>query len=88
MVWYIALLFHNHNHHSPLYYSANMSYLSESWLQEISTKNLGLGAVSIEVVEEILPFVELQVRRVVQQALKFQRRSKSAYLKGIRMMSF
>ncbi len=62
-----------------------MSYLSESWLQEI-TKNLGLGAVSMEVVEEILPFVELQVRRVVQQALKFQRRSKSAYLKGIGMM--
>lgn len=60
-----------------------MSYLSEVWLQELITKNLGLPAVGTEVVDEVLPFIELHVRKVIQQALKYQKRSKSAYLKGI-----
>lgn len=59
-----------------------MSLLSESWLQEVATRYAGLNPVSAEVVQELLPIVELQIRRIVQQAHKFQRHAKSSRLKG------
>lgn len=59
-----------------------MSVLSESWLQDVAVRSAGLNPVSAEVVQELLPIVELQIRRIVQQAHKFQRRSKSSQLKG------
>lgn len=60
-----------------------MSSLTEAWLQDLITKTLGLPAVNGEVVEELLPCLELHVRRLIQQAHKYQRRSKSAFMRGI-----
>jgi hypothetical protein len=59
-----------------------MSHLTESWFQEILTKNLGLPAADSDIVENVLPFVELQVRRLIQQAQKYQRRARSTFLTG------
>lgn len=59
-----------------------MSILSESWVQDVATRMAGLNPVSAEVVQELLPIVELQIRRIVQQAHKYQRRAKTSQMKG------
>ncbi|RYH28780.1 hypothetical protein EON65_10940 [archaeon] len=59
-----------------------MTIITEAWLQEVA-KSLQFPPLSPAVVNALLPTIELQIRRIVQQAHKHQRRSKSAKLKGI-----
>lgn len=59
----------------------NTSGLTESWLLEVSD-SLRLPPLSPSVVNALLPIIELQLRRIIQQGNKFQRRSKSSTLKG------
>eukprot|EP01039_Chlorochromonas_danica_P000873 gene873-953_t len=56
------------------------SGLTESWLLEVSD-SLRLPPLSPSVVNALLPIIELQLRRIIQQGNKFQRRSKSSTLK-------
>mmetsp|Transcript_10223 Transcript_10223/g.22688 ORF Transcript_10223/g.22688 Transcript_10223/m.22688 type:complete len:254 (-) Transcript_10223:1232-1993(-) len=53
-----------------------MSALSEQWLQEVA-EALKLPALSPQLVRMLLPVVEVQAKKIAQQAHKFQRRSKA-----------
>jgi hypothetical protein len=56
-----------------------MAGLSDSWLQDVAS-SLRLPPLSPSFVHTMLPVIELQLRRVLQQAHKFQRRSKAPVL--------
>lgn len=56
-----------------------MTTLTEPWLQEIARRN-NLPALRPNVVKTLLPVVEMQLRKIVQQASKFSRRGKSSKL--------
>ena len=58
-----------------------MSSLDEQWLQDIAESS-GLQALNPTVVKMILPVVELHIKKISQQAHKFQRRSKSKTMTG------
>ena len=53
-----------------------MSALEEQWLQDIA-ESLGIPALSPTIVKMVLPVVEAHIKKIAQQAHKFQRRSKS-----------
>lgn len=52
-----------------------MSYITEDWLQDV-VEETQLPAVSPGVTKTILPVVEMQIRKILQHAHKFQRRGK------------
>ena len=56
-----------------------MSSLSETWLQEVAKRN-GLPPLRPAVAKAVLPVVEMQLRKIVQQGYKFTRRGKSSKL--------
>ena len=56
-----------------------MSSLSETWLQEVTKRN-GLPPLRPAVAKALLPVVEMQLRKIVQQGYKFTRRGKSSKL--------
>ena len=56
-----------------------MSSLSETWLQEVAKRN-GLPPLRPAVAKALLPVVEMQLRKIVQQGYKFTRRGKSSKL--------
>jgi 3-dehydroquinate dehydratase len=58
-----------------------MSTLDEQWLQDIA-ESMGLPALSPSIVKMILPVVEVHIKKIAQQAHKFQRRSKANSLTG------
>jgi hypothetical protein len=58
-----------------------MNHFNEKWFQEIA-ESARLSPISPEVINTLIPLVELQVRKIIQCAHKHQRRSKSKSLKG------
>ena len=56
-----------------------MSFLTESWLQEVVGDN-NLPALPPSITKLLLPVIEVEVKRIIQQSHKFQRRSKSRKL--------
>jgi len=63
-----------------------MNSIPESWIQSV-VEAAGLPPASPEVVNVLLPTIELQIRKIIQQAAKFQKRGKSSTLKGLVMLS-
>lgn len=59
-----------------------MSVLSEQWLQDVA-ESMGLPALNPTIVNMMLPVIEVQLKKITQQANKFQRRAKSKILAGI-----
>lgn len=57
------------------------AWLTESWLQDVAA-SIKLNPLSPEVVRSILPIVDLQLRKIIQEAHKFQRRTKTTEFKG------
>lgn len=58
-----------------------MACLKESWLQEV-LESLRLPAFSPALCKALLPVIEMHLKKLVEQAHKFQRRSKSPKLSG------
>ena len=58
-----------------------MSSLSDSWIQDVAS-DCGIAAISPPVCRHILPVVEMQIRKIIQQAHKFQKRGKGRTLTG------
>lgn len=58
-----------------------MKGLSDAWLQDVAD-SLRLPPLSPSVLNALLPAIELQIRRIVQQSHKYQRRAKASTLKG------
>lgn len=58
--------------------------LSEQWIQNV-IESLGLPPVSPATAYSILPVIELQLRKIIQSAEKFRKRSKKQILTGIRV---
>lgn len=61
--------------------SCEMSVLSEQWLQDVAD-SMGLPALNPTIVNMMLPVIEVQLKKITQQAHKFQRRAKSKTLAG------
>lgn len=59
-----------------------MSSLNEHWLQDVA-ESIKLPALKPSVCKLIVPSVEMQIRKVLEQAQKFQKRSKSSKLTGM-----
>lgn len=60
------------------------SILSEEWLQNIAMQTCQLPALSPQVSKTTLHLVELELKKLIQQAVKFHKRSKrSGPLSGI-----
>ena len=59
-----------------------MSVLNEQWLQDVAD-SMGLPALNPTIVSMMLPVIEVQLKKITQQANKFQRRAKSKILSGI-----
>ena len=57
------------------------SVIEAKRLQDIA-ESIRLPALSPSVCSTLIPIIELQVKRIAQQAHKFQRRSKSTQLTG------
>lgn len=57
-----------------------MKYLTEDWVQEMAQMSC-LPPLSPEVVANLLPSLEVQLRRVIQQATKVSKKSKSSTLR-------
>jgi len=53
-----------------------MSTLDEQWLQDVA-ESLKIQALNPTLCKMLLPVIEIQVKKITQQAHKFQRRSKS-----------
>jgi histone H3/H4 len=53
----------------------------ERWFQEIA-ESAKLSPLSPEVINTLVPIVELHIRKIIQNAHKHQRHSKSRTLKG------
>jgi hypothetical protein len=58
-----------------------MAALKEAWIQEVM-ETLKLPAMSPAMCKTILPAIEMHIKKIAQQAHKFQRRGKSARLSG------
>jgi hypothetical protein len=58
-----------------------MASLDEQWLQDIA-ESMGISALSPNVVKMILPVVDAHIKKITQQAHKFQRRSKAQSMTG------
>jgi hypothetical protein len=58
-----------------------MNHFSEKWFQEIA-ESARLPPISPEVINTLIPIVELQIRKIIQNAHKHQKRSKSRIFKG------
>ncbi len=58
-----------------------MKSFKEKWFQEVA-ELAKLPPVSPEVVSTLSPVIELHLRKLIQNAHKLQRRSKSRVLKG------
>lgn len=58
-----------------------MATLSDAWIQDIAA-DLNVPAVSPSVSQQLLPVVEMQIRKVIQQGHKFQKRGKGISLTG------
>mmetsp|Transcript_2881 Transcript_2881/g.3014 ORF Transcript_2881/g.3014 Transcript_2881/m.3014 type:complete len:454 (+) Transcript_2881:205-1566(+) len=56
-----------------------MTTLTDSWIQEVAS-DIKIPAVSPPVCRHLLPVVEMQIRKIIQQAHKFQKRGKSRCL--------
>jgi hypothetical protein len=59
----------------------SMTTLTESWIQDVAA-DVKIPAISPPVCRHILPVVEMQIRKIIQQAQKFQKRGKSRCLTG------
>ena len=59
-----------------------MSSLSDSWVQDIAS-DIRIPAISPPVCRHLLPVIEMQIRKIIQQAHKFQKRGKGRCLTGI-----
>lgn len=58
-----------------------MSVLNEQWLQDIA-ESLALPALNPTIVKMMLPVIEVHIKKIVQQANKFQRRAKATAVTG------
>jgi hypothetical protein len=58
-----------------------MLKLKEKWLQDVA-ESVKVPALNPAICKLLLSVVEVQVRKLVQQAHKFQRRAKSSTLTG------
>jgi hypothetical protein len=58
-----------------------MTTLKEPWLQDIA-ESIRIPAVSPMVTRTLLPVIELQIRKIAQQAFKFYKRGKGQKLTG------
>jgi len=58
-----------------------MSVLEEQWLQDIA-ESLSLPALNPTIVKMMLPVIEVHIKKIVQQANKFQRRAKATTVTG------
>ena len=63
-----------------------MSVIPESWIQDVATNN-NIAAISPIVCNNILPVVEVQIRKILQQAIKIQKRGKCQRMTGYRYLS-
>lgn len=59
----------------------SITELSESWLQEVA-QSIGLPSLSPEVCECLLPHLDMELKCLLQDALKFQKKSKALKLSG------
>jgi len=59
-----------------------MSVLNEQWLQDIAEAQ-GLPALNPTIVKMMLPVIEVHIKKIVQQANKFQRRGKASTVSGM-----
>lgn len=59
-----------------------MSQLSEKWLQNIAKESLKLPPLNPIVCNMLLSIIEIHIKRIIQQASKFQKHSKSRTLTG------
>lgn len=58
-----------------------MTSLTDSWAQDVAV-DIRIPAISPPVVRHLLPVIEMQIRKIIQQAHKFQKRGKSRCLTG------
>lgn len=65
--------------------ASSMSVLNEQWLQDIAEAQ-GLPALNPTIVKMMLPVIEVHIKKIVQQANKFQRRGKASAVSGMRTL--
>lgn len=70
------------NSQQPRYIEERMSVLNEQWLQDIA-ESLNLPALNPTIVKMMLPVIEVHIKKIVQQANKFQRRAKATTVTGM-----
>ena len=58
-----------------------MSVLSEQWLQDVA-ESMGLPALNPTICKMMLPVIEVHLKKLSQQANKFQRRAKAKTMTG------
>ena len=63
---------------------ASSNIIRDKWLQD-TAEAVQIPALSPHVVSVLVPIVEAQVKKIAQQAHKFQRKSKSSNLTGMYM---
>jgi hypothetical protein len=59
-----------------------MATITENWAQDVAASNK-IPALSPASCRQLLPVVEMQVRKIIQQSYKFQKRGKGKSLTGI-----
>jgi hypothetical protein len=58
-----------------------MSVLDEQWLQDVA-QSLRIPALNPTICKMMLPIIEVHVKKLTQQAHKFQRRGKAKSMTG------
>lgn len=59
-----------------------MSLISEKWLHDIATEVLKLPPLNPVVASMVISVIELHIKKIVQEAYKFQKHGKSKRLSG------
>ena len=65
-----------------LLFTAHMSTITEKWLHTIAADVLRLPPLNPVVTSMLISVVELHIKKIIQEAHKFQRHGKSKLLSG------